>query len=274
MLEEVTLESQTVQETMLLPLWGRARARETRPDLLIDPHAEAIIAQLDCDFSTIEESTSAYGGIGWIIRARRFDDAVKAFIAEHPDATVVNLGASLDTTFSRVDNGRIRWVDLDLPDAIVFRKRLIPETERSQCIARSVFDRTWFAEVPYDPAKGVLFLGGGLFMYFEQQDVRELFAAMAQRFPRGELLFDALSGFAVNMTNKRAEKAGMEQRARSAVNNARKLFPSWSPKLQVVDTWVFHRGVRRKPFFSAQSMMMNMADLFGSGKFVHLRFLP
>jgi hypothetical protein len=40
--------------------------------------------------STIEESTSAYGGIGWIVWACRFDDAVKASMAEHLEATIVN----------------------------------------------------------------------------------------------------------------------------------------------------------------------------------------
>jgi O-methyltransferase involved in polyketide biosynthesis len=271
--EKVTLQAESVQETMLLPLWGRANARQTRPDLLVDPQAEEIIAQLDYDFSTIEKTTGGYGGIGWVIRARRFDDAVKAFIADHPEATVVNLGAGLDTTFSRVDNGSICWVNLDLPDAIEFRKRLIPETERSRYVIRSVFDQAWFDEVPYDPAKGIYFLAGGLFMYFEEAAVRELFVAMAERFPNGELIFDALSKFAVRMMNKRYQ-ATDAQSAKSSVGNAHRLFPRWSPKLHVVDSWVFHRGVRRDPFFSSQAMMMNMSDLLRSGKFVHLQFLP
>ena len=111
MFKGVPEQSESAQETMLLPLWGRARTRQTCPDLLVDPHAEEIIARLDYDFSKIEKSMGGHAGIGWVIRARRFDDAVKAFIADHPAAMVVNLGAGLDTTFSRVHNGNIIGVD-------------------------------------------------------------------------------------------------------------------------------------------------------------------
>lgn len=48
-------------------------------------------------------------------------------LRDHPDAVIVNLGAGLDTTFQRIDNGRIFWYGLDLPDSIDLRKRLIPE---------------------------------------------------------------------------------------------------------------------------------------------------
>ena len=75
------------------------------------------------------------------------------------------------------------------------------------------------------------------------------------------------------MVNKRYQATGA-QATRFGVRNPCRFFPKWSPKLCVVKNWVFHRGVRRDPPFSSQSMMMNMADLFGTAKFVHLRFLP
>jgi len=139
--EKVTLQSETVQETMLIPLWGRATYSRQYPDLLADSRAQAIIARLDYDFSPFARALGEYGGISYLVRARRFDESIAAYIAAHPQATVVNLGAGLDTTFDRVDNGHIRWYDVDLPDAIAFRQTLIPETERSTCLARSAFDQ-------------------------------------------------------------------------------------------------------------------------------------
>jgi len=64
------------------------------------------------------------------LRARQFDEKVKAYIAEHPRASIVNLGAGLDTTFHRVDNELIHWYDLDLPAVIVVRRQLLPEPDR------------------------------------------------------------------------------------------------------------------------------------------------
>jgi hypothetical protein len=46
------------------------------------------------------------------------------FIEKHPEATIVNIGCGLDTTFSRIDNGKIQFYELDLPDVIALRKNL------------------------------------------------------------------------------------------------------------------------------------------------------
>ncbi len=36
----------------------------------------------------------------------------------------------MDTTFERIDNGRVYWYDLDLPDVIKLRKEFILENDR------------------------------------------------------------------------------------------------------------------------------------------------
>ena len=65
-----------------------------------------------------------------VARAKEFDDKIRAFITEHPRASVINLGAGLDTTFYRVDNGLVQWYDLDFPDVIGIREQLLPPTDR------------------------------------------------------------------------------------------------------------------------------------------------
>jgi len=55
----------------------------------------------------------------------------------------VNISAGLDTMFYRVDNGSIRWYDIDLPNVIALRRQLLPETARTTLIARSIFDPSW-----------------------------------------------------------------------------------------------------------------------------------
>jgi len=62
---------------------------------------------------------------------------------KHPRASVVNIGAGLDTTFYRVDNGLIHWYDLDLPAVFDIRRRLLPEPDRVTYIAKSFLDPSW-----------------------------------------------------------------------------------------------------------------------------------
>lgn len=99
MSENATLKAQTVQETMLIPLWGRAKFSHLYPELLDDPQSSEIIEQVEHDFSQIERTFGEYGGLAYLVRAYRFDNALEAYLATHPQATVVNIGAGLDTTF-------------------------------------------------------------------------------------------------------------------------------------------------------------------------------
>lgn len=64
-----------------------------------------------------------------------FDKALKKLLAKYPDAVCVNIGCGLDDRFSRVDNGKIRWFNVDLPDSIEVRKKIFKETEREHMIA-------------------------------------------------------------------------------------------------------------------------------------------
>ena len=273
--EKVALQSETVQETMLIPLWGRATYSRQYPDLLADPRAQEIIARLDYDFSPFARALGEYGGIGYLVRARRFDESITAYIADRPQATIVNLGAGLDTTFSRVDNGHIRWYDVDLPDAIAFRKSLIPETERSTCLARSAFDQSWFNEVAFDPDKGIFIIAGGLFMYFEEIEVRELFVALAERFPGGEIHFDAMPKLGIALVNRRLKGTAVPtMRFALGVRCPQRTLAAWSSKLRVVDTCGFYDGVLRDPRWDkATNLMMNMNDWLKTGGFVRVRFL-
>ncbi|MFF6883620.1 class I SAM-dependent methyltransferase [Streptomyces sp. NPDC012421] len=84
---------------------------------------------------------------GSVLRRAVFDGWVRRFLAEHPDGTVVELGAGLDTRSRRPDNGRARWFDLDLPDTAELRLRFLPDSERTETVAASVLDTDWFERV-------------------------------------------------------------------------------------------------------------------------------
>jgi O-methyltransferase involved in polyketide biosynthesis len=111
-------------------------------------------------------------------------------LISHPEAVIVNLGAGLDTTFYRVDNGLLKWYDIDLPDVIDLRKKLIPDTERSYCIKESIFDMQWIKYLNNIRGGGVLFLSGGVLEYFNKDTVKLFLIGCADKFPGSEIVFN------------------------------------------------------------------------------------
>lgn len=99
----------SVQETLLLPLWGRAVETKKQKPLLIDEKAVSIINSIHYDFTVISENINKISKASWIARSIYFDNKIKEFINLYPEATIVNIGCGLDTTFDRVDNGKIKW---------------------------------------------------------------------------------------------------------------------------------------------------------------------
>ena len=112
--DKIKINLTGVSETLLGPLWGRAKLSRERNPVLNDAKAIELIEQIDYDFSTIERNIPPEVDLLIVARAKQFDDKVKAYIAEYPRASVVNIGAGLDTTFYRIDNGTVHWYDLDL----------------------------------------------------------------------------------------------------------------------------------------------------------------
>ena len=104
--DKLKIEKGTIQETLLLPLWGRAAESAKDEPRLVDEKALEIIERIDYDFSEIEQ-TQAMSQHGWVARALHIDRMVLDFIRRHPKGTVVNVGCGLDTTFYRVDNGEV-----------------------------------------------------------------------------------------------------------------------------------------------------------------------
>jgi O-methyltransferase involved in polyketide biosynthesis len=108
----------------------------------------------------------------------------------HPGGTVVELGVGLETQFQRCDDGQVRWLCIDVPEAMAVRDRFIKPTQRCHHIAKSALDLSWMDE--FDAARGLFVTAQGLFMYFHEQDVRRLLVAVIERFPGVEIMFDVI----------------------------------------------------------------------------------
>jgi O-methyltransferase involved in polyketide biosynthesis len=183
-------ELDSVSETLLWTLYHRA-VEARRPDaVLADPMAVELVEAIDYPFEGRFGRDVSARAQWQALRTRRFDDEVRRFLDAHPDGTVVALGEGLETQFWRVDNGRVRWLGVDLPAVERLRDRLFPAVDRRRGIAGSALDEAWLAQV--DPAGPVLVTAQGLLMYLQPADAHRLIALCAQRFPHASLVFDGV----------------------------------------------------------------------------------
>jgi O-methyltransferase involved in polyketide biosynthesis len=184
-MEPIPVDLSGVPQTLLWNLGRRAAAARTASSLLDDPRAIEVAGRLQYDFG------DASRGAKWhAVRVATFDSAVRRFLREHPAGTVVALGEGLETQFWRVDNGRVRWLSVDLPATLELRRRVLPEGSRQRAWAGSALDLDWAGQL--DPAAPVLVTAQGLLPYFQRSEVHELVAAIAGRLPGALLVFDAV----------------------------------------------------------------------------------
>jgi O-methyltransferase involved in polyketide biosynthesis len=175
-----------VPETMLWTLHNRASEARRADTYLHDPECVRIHGAIDYDYSrNFGRPDDSHP-----MRSKRFDEALRPWMKAHPGGTVVELGVGLETQFQRCDDGQVRWLCVDVPEAMAMRERFIQPTPRCRHIASSALDLRWMDEV--DAAGGLFVTAQGLFMYFHEQDVKRLLLAVIDRFPGVEIMFDAV----------------------------------------------------------------------------------
>ncbi|WP_235467268.1 class I SAM-dependent methyltransferase [Streptomyces platensis] len=140
-------------------------------------------------------------------RGRRFDAAVRGYLARYPAATVVALGEGLGTGFWRLDNGLLNWLTVLAPESAAVRRMLLPDGPRRRTVARAVTDHRWLDAVQ-EPERGVVVTAPGVLMRLSAPAVRALLAACAERFPGGALVFDALPRTATALARRAAGPGG------------------------------------------------------------------
>ena len=188
---KITIPKDSVQETLLIPLYGRKMAMDLYPDLFSDWDCQELLEQIDFEAPKMSCIKAKIGAIMAATRQYDMAESCRRYLKENPNAAVVNLGCGLDTTFSQVDNGTAVGYHLDFPDVIRIRNDLLPAKERQYSIPCDLTDHRWFDAIDFKPEDGVVFFASGVFYYLRTEDVRNLFCAMAKRFPGGKLVFDA-----------------------------------------------------------------------------------
>jgi len=271
-----------MQQSMLLPFYARVKYSQLYPKLFYDQQAIDLFPKLNdelkitkAELELLEDFVDEFNGLFYLISAKKFENYIIRTIHNNPRITIVNLGCGLDTSYSRVDNEKISWYDLDLPAVIAFRQRFFGKQQKAPCIAKDIFDYSWMEQINYQTKNGILFVASGLLHYFQVEQVKELLLTIRKQFPHGQILFNVASRFANKIINKRLQKKNLEEMSvRLSVNNPSKEIKQWSKHFSIVDWEAIFFGIKRDKRWSLRTRItMNLVDGFAALKIIHLKFI-
>ena len=236
--EKVSQSLEGVSETLLMTLYLRARESQ-RPNAMIkDDRAVEMVKQIDCDFSRFR--MQRHDEVAIIVRMNKFDNHVRSFLARSPDAVVVHIGCGLDTRFERVDNGDVEWFDLDMPDVIALRQKLIrSQSSRYHTLATSVFEDGWLEGVGRFKPRSFMFIAEGVLPYFEEVQVKSLFLKLREHFPGCELVCDAHTPFVVWADNLHLAYAKLKARLHWSIKHGKDV-ENWGEGIRLLDEWNYY----------------------------------
>ncbi|KAI0544797.1 S-adenosyl-L-methionine-dependent methyltransferase [Xylaria curta] len=192
MAERVNVTLTGVTETLLIPLLGRAVDSTTQSPVLGDPYAKGVMEKLDYDFGKLPMPPTHAAAVA--LRTRFYDRWTAAFLAAHPQATVLHLACGLDSRNQRVEWGPdVRWIDVDLPEVVAIRRQVLPASldgRDYRLLSADITDDAWLEEVPTDWP--VVVVMEGLLSYLEPEHATGLLKRLVGRFRQGELHFDCM----------------------------------------------------------------------------------
>ncbi|MBQ9058431.1 MAG: class I SAM-dependent methyltransferase [Atopobiaceae bacterium] len=278
-MEKLHIENSTVQETLIIPLYGRKLASEKFPGLIADNKAAEIIDGLDYDFTDaaagLKGRFAEFGVLEGAMRSYDLVCEIKTYLLRHPEAAVVNLGCGLDTLFTQADNGRTHGYNIDFPDVIELREQLVPPAEHETNIAADLNDTSWFDAIDFSAERGAIFVAAGVFYYFTNEQVRSLLDAMAAAFPAGRISFDATrkSGLKMMLKTFIAQAGISDVGAYFHVENPSNL-ESWSTHFARVSSKGFMTGYHPwdKSWGAGKHLLARLGDSTGLTRIISIDF--
>ncbi len=251
------------QETLIFPLVGRYKASEKWPECFGDSHSKRIIK--DFGEEILKKDMGSFPAITYGLRYNINVYLAKKYIEKHPKATVVNIGAGLDSLFDDIDNGLITYISLDFEEVIERRNQYFETTDRNYNIAASMTDIKWMDKVPFSKENGIIFLAAGVIYYIDVEEVKEVVKQMSKRFKGGVFTFDMESPKYIKMSERMVKKKGVSDAPMIFLLENPYEIKSWSDDIKSVKIIKdFRKGTpnyKKLPFlYNFMFKMMNRKD--------------
>lgn len=257
----LNLKISDVAATSLVTLYCHAIESQSKDPILNDPKAVEITSELNKILSKSENKlyldlvngklkTELVTHIA--IRAKQYDRYVKDFLKRSLEGVVVNIGCGLDSRFLRIDDGRVIFYDLDLPEVIDLKRNFFEETERYHFISSSVLDHEWMTEVSEHEGP-FLFIAEGVFMYLDQEDVKSLVLRLQSKFPGSKLICEVFNSLwlkeplksIMNYKMQRQLHLGKDATFIFGIRDSKEM-EEWNKGIQFLDDWSYFDSDEKK----------------------------
>ncbi|MGD1911932.1 MAG: class I SAM-dependent methyltransferase [Rivularia sp. (in: cyanobacteria)] len=223
--KESTAKLQGVPETLMITLYGRYTEQSYPDCILKDEKAVEIAEKIDYDFSKYAQGWASQ--LGTVIRAKNIDNLLKTFLVNHPQATVINLGGGLCTRFFRIDNGEVNWYEVDFPEVIELKDKLVEQSNSYHLIASSILDSIWIEQINPDVNQPLFIIMEGVSMYLSKEENKALFAQIQRmltpKFASITMVFDVLSKKAAAKTQRHDTVSQTSAEFKWGIDNSQEL---------------------------------------------------
>lgn len=259
-----------VEDTLFVPMLGRIYATEHFPSILDDPVALSLKDKLPHEIKGSDTQTQ-YTLLASAVRSSNMDRYIRDFLSRKPNGVIAQIGCGLETTFFRNDNGKNVWFEIDLPDVIAYRTRLLPSSERDRYIAADAFEKQWIdvirEEYPHAP---ILVTASGLFYYFEKTRVIGLLR-MLKGVGNIEVVFDAVSSRGIKRMSKYMKQVGHEDVSMYfSVDRGEDLLHEFGETARVIAEENYYAHTDTTGLKLGTRLTMKASDLLRMVKMVHL----
>ncbi|HZB48484.1 MAG TPA: class I SAM-dependent methyltransferase [Mycobacteriales bacterium] len=220
-----------LEESLFLTLYARSLdSRRSRP-ILGDAMAGEIVRTLPYDYDRLRVDTNLVLNVA--LRAKKLDRVASDFLARHPDAVGLDLGAGMDTRAARLDPpSTVDWYDVDLPAVAAARARVVPERPHAHVIGADVTGTDWLAAVP--TGRPALIVADGLMGFLTRDELVSLWDRLLDHFPSGEIVFNSYTRFAIWLARHAPGTRSVAGLVKfPGMDDAREP-ESWNPRLRLV----------------------------------------
>jgi O-methyltransferase involved in polyketide biosynthesis len=261
--DKITLTEE--KETLLIPLYGKAKESEKKHPVLVDKKAVEIVNQIDYDFKSLKipEKTNTM----MCLRAKLIDNFVKEFLAKNKESVALHLGCGLDSRYNRIENSDVDWYDVDFKDVIDIRRYFYKETDKYHLIASSVTEHEWLEKIPADKRQYIV-IAEGLFMYLKEDEIKALLNDLKDRIDSYTLIFDAFSVYTAKNVKNQPSIKETGAKIHWGIDNPENL-TKWGTGIHFIGEQYFTSNEEIKNLDTSTKIMYKLANLFPVAKKAH-----
>ncbi|WP_455718738.1 class I SAM-dependent methyltransferase [Anaerosporobacter sp.] len=200
--------------------------------------------------------------MGIIARTEVLDEGVKKYLLKTPNGLIINIGAGLDTRITRVDNDKLRWIDIDMPNVIEARKLFFEENERIKFIGKNALNESWLEDIPYKEEEPVLIIAKGILMFFSEEELKYFFSFLVKKLKNVDMYFDVV--------HKYFEGKGVSTKFTWGISKAKDI-EKIDSHIELVESWStgnLHKERQDRCF----QIMNFLGSIRNRSQILHIRF--